>query len=136
MADTFAYLTGATDFEPTAAYEHLREQCPLYHETDHDPPFYVLSRFDDVVNVLKQPTLWEQPPTGRASSTRSPGVLGSADNPDHARHRRILQPAFLPTAIARLEPRSRPSPTSCSTRSSLWARVTSSSCTPRPSRPS
>ena len=33
------------------------------------------------------------------------GVLGSADNPDHARHRRVLQSAFLPTAIGRLEPR-------------------------------
>ena len=32
-------------------------------------------------------------------------MLGSTDDPDHARHRRTLRPAFLPTAIARLEPR-------------------------------
>ena len=104
MADTFAYLTGATDFEPTQAYEHLREQCPLYHVTDHQPPFYVVSRFDDVVSVLKQPTLWENH-HGPGVFYQEAGVLGSADNPDHARHRRVLQPAFLPTAIARLEPK-------------------------------
>ena len=104
MADTFAYLTGATDFEPTTAYEHLREQCPLYHVTDHQPPFYVVSRFEDVVSVLKQPTLWENH-HGPGVFYQEAGVLGSADNPDHARHRRVLQPAFLPTAIARLEPK-------------------------------
>ena len=32
-------------------------------------------------------------------------MLGSTDDPDHARHRRVLRSAFLPTAIARLEPR-------------------------------
>ena len=104
MADTFAYLSGATDFEPTTAYEHLREQCPLFHVTDHQPPFYVVSRFEDVVSVLKQPTLWENH-HGPGVFYQEAGVLGSADNPDHARHRRVLQPAFLPTAIARLEPK-------------------------------
>ncbi len=104
MADTFSYIDEATDFEPSEAYSHLRAQCPLHRVTDHEPPFFVVSRFSDVVGVLKQPDLWENR-DGPGVFYQEAGVLGSADNPDHARHRRILQPAFLPTAIARLEPK-------------------------------
>ncbi|HTH04493.1 MAG TPA: hypothetical protein VL916_01435, partial [Ilumatobacteraceae bacterium] len=48
----------ARRFEPTEHYADWRERCPLHHEADHDPPFYVLSRFDDVVATLKRPDLW------------------------------------------------------------------------------
>ena len=104
MADTYSHLTRAIEFEPSGAFQHLRERCPLHHEVDHDPPFYVLSRFRDVVEVLKQPDLWGNG-DGPGVFYQESGVLGSADNPDHARQRRVLQSAFLPTAIARLEPR-------------------------------
>jgi cytochrome P450 len=103
VSDAYSHLTRAKEFEPADAYEHLREQCPLYREDDHDPPFYVLSRFADVLDVLKQPNLWNNR-DGPGVFYQESGVLGSADNPDHARHRRILKPAFVPTAIARLEP--------------------------------
>ncbi len=79
-------------------------ECPLHAEPEHDPPFYVLSRFQDVVDVLKKPTLWNNG-DGPGVFYQETGVLGSADDPDHARHRRILRSAFLPSAIARLEPR-------------------------------
>ena len=71
---------------------------------EHDPPFYVLSRFRDVVEVLKQPAVWGNR-DGPGVFYQEAGVLGSTDDPDHARHRRVLRAAFLPTAIARLEPR-------------------------------
>ena len=44
--------------DPYPYFDHLREQCPLHHETAHEPSFYVLSRFNDVVGVLKQPDQW------------------------------------------------------------------------------
>jgi cytochrome P450 len=102
VTDTFSYPDEAKSFEPTDAYRHLREQCPLHHEADHEPPFYVVSRFADVVGVLKQPDLWGNR-HGPGVFYQQAGVLGSADNPDHARHRRVLQSAFLPTAIGRME---------------------------------
>ena len=77
--------------------------------------------------MLKQPALWGNL-TARASSTRRPGCSARPTTrprppPPHA------AVGFLP-AIARLEPRWRRSPTSCSTTSSRWAKATSSSCTP------
>jgi cytochrome P450 len=90
-------------FEPTERYEELRSECPLHKVADHDPPFYVLSRFDDILDVLKQPDLWGNR-EGPGVFYQENGVLGTTDEPDHTRHRHVLRPAFLPTAIQRLRP--------------------------------
>ncbi len=96
-------MAQATAFEPTEGYKQLREACPVYREDDHDPPFYVISRFDDVRSVLKSPRDWGNH-AGPGVFHQESGVLGSADDPDHARHRRVLRDAFVPTAIERLRP--------------------------------
>ena len=96
----------ARRFEPTEHYAEWRTSCPLHHEADHDPPFYVLSRFNDVLDVLKHPELWSNR-DGPGVQFLEPGVLGSADEPDHGRHRRVLRMSFLPTAIKQLEPQLR-----------------------------
>lgn len=103
MADTYSHLEHANDFEPSAGHHQLLAHHPLYRQDDHDPPFYVLSRFDDVVAAVKQPALWRNG-DGPGIFYQQGGVLGSADDPDHARHRRALRAAFVPTAIATLEP--------------------------------
>ncbi len=92
------------DLEPAAWLHELLEQRPLHREDDHDPPFLVLSRFDDVVATLKQPEVWQNGDGPGVFSQRG-GVLGSTDDPDHARQRRVLRPAFLPSAVKALRPR-------------------------------
>ncbi len=104
MTEGYSHTESARAFEPFDGYAKLREQCPVHAVAEHDPPFYVLSRFDDIVGVLKQPDLWGNR-DGPGVFYQEAGVLGSTDDPDHARHRRTLRSAFLPTAIARLEPR-------------------------------
>jgi cytochrome P450 len=99
----YSHLAQATAFEPTEGYKQLREQCPVYREDAHDPPFYVISRFEDVRAVLKSPKEWGNH-AGPGVFHQESGVLGSADDPDHARHRRVLRDAFVPTAIERLRP--------------------------------
>ena len=99
-------VDAARRFEPTDHYAEWREGCPLHHEAEHDPPFYVVSRFADVVDVLKQPDLWTNR-DGPGVQYLDPGVLGSADEPDHGRHRRVLRGAFMPVEIKRLEPQLR-----------------------------
>jgi cytochrome P450 len=100
----YSHVESAHVFEPFGDYAELRRECPLHAEREHEPPFYVLTRFHDIVGVLKQPALWGNR-DGPGVFHQEAGVLGSADDPDHARHRRTLRSAFLPTAIARLEPR-------------------------------
>lgn len=103
MTEPYSHLAQANAFEPTDGYRQLREQCPVYREDGHDPPFYVLSRFDDVRGVAKQPGVWRNH-DGPGVFFQETGVLGSTDDPDHARHRRVLRDGFVPTAIARLQP--------------------------------
>lgn len=103
MTEPYSHLAQAHAFEPTDGYRYLREQCPVYREDGHDPPFYVISTFDDVRSVVKQPDRWGNS-DGPGVFFQEAGVLGSADDPDHARHRRVLRDAFVPTAIARLQP--------------------------------
>jgi cytochrome P450 len=96
------YLGGAMAMEPSVLYRTLRDECPLHHVTDHDPDFFVLSRFDDVVSTLLQATQWGNR-QGPGVFVQEGGVLGGADDPDHQRHRRVLRDAFLPTVINRME---------------------------------
>lgn len=100
----YSHAQAATSLEPTTPYAELRQRCPLHHEADHDPPFYILTRFDDVLDTLKQPAVWANR-HGPGVFFQDAGVLGTTDNPDHARHRRVLQRSFTPTAIERLETR-------------------------------
>ncbi|MDF2731765.1 MAG: cytochrome [Desertimonas sp.] len=96
----------ARDFEPTRHYGPWRQRCPLHLESDHDPPFYVLSRFDDIVDALRHPELWRNS-DGPGVFYQERGVLGTTDEPDHGRHRQVLRASFTPSAIDRLEPRIR-----------------------------
>jgi cytochrome P450 len=97
------HVDRAREFEPTAHYPALRERCPLHHEADHDPSFFVLSRFDDIIDVLKEPGVWGNA-DGPGVFYQESGVLGTTDDPDHARHRRLLRPAFVPNVIELMAP--------------------------------
>ncbi len=98
------HLDPTVRVEPWAVYERLRAECPVMHRADHDPPFYVVTRHEDVGAILRDDENWRNR-EGPGVLRQLGGVLGSADDPDHARQRAALRPAFLPTVIARLEPR-------------------------------
>jgi cytochrome P450 len=100
----YRHADHSRDFEPTQSYAVLRERCPVHHEAHHDPPFFVLTRFADVVDALKHPEQWRNR-DGPGVFYQEHGVLGTADDPDHSRHRRVLRSAFLPAAIEELAPR-------------------------------
>lgn len=99
---SYSHLGRANDLEPSDGHRFLRG-CPVHHETAHDPPFFVVSRHADVLDVLKAPETWGNR-RGPGVFHQESGVLGSADDPDHRRHRGVLRDAFLPTVIARREP--------------------------------
>jgi cytochrome P450 len=104
MNARYRHVENAKSFEPTDRYVTLREECPVHHEADHDPPFFVLTSFDDVVGTLRDHELWRNG-QGPGVFRQTGGVLGTTDEPDHSRHRRVLRSAFVPTAIERLAPR-------------------------------
>jgi cytochrome P450 len=100
----YSHLEHANDLEPSVGHRHLREHCPLHREDSHDPAFYVVSRHDDVFDVVTNPTRWCNG-EGVGVFVQPGGVLGTADDPDHRRQRKVLQDAFRPAAIESLAPR-------------------------------
>ncbi len=101
---TYSHLEHANDLEPAAGHHHLIEHCPLHKEDTFDPPFYVVSRHEDVLSMLTDPVQWTNG-DGPGVFFQEGGVLGSADDPDHRRQRKVLQDGFRPAAIASLAPR-------------------------------
>jgi len=100
--EPYSHLAHANDVEPSVGHRVLREQCPLHVEESHDPPFHVISRHADVFDVVMRPEEWRNG-FGVGVNPSLGGVLGTTDDPDHRRHRRILQDTFRPASIARLD---------------------------------
>jgi cytochrome P450 len=98
---SYSHLERANDVEPSDGHRYLREQCPLHVEESHDPPFYVVSKHVDVFDLLTRHSEWRNG-FGVGVNTGPDGVLGTTDEPDHRRQRRLLQDSFRPAAIARL----------------------------------
>jgi cytochrome P450 len=100
----YSHLAHANDLEPSVGHRHLLAECPLHHEATSDPPFYVVSRHEDVIDVVTHPERWGNG-DGPGIFHQQGGVLGSADDPDHKRQRKVLQDGFRPTAINALAAR-------------------------------
>src|SRR5688500_13671252 len=97
----------------------LRDQAPVY-ETPLG--FWVLTKYDDVLRFVRDPKTSVEDRHANPSlmthmqeqsmadlgidpdERRNRAMLG-LDSPDHTRLRRLVQKAFTPRAIARLEPR-------------------------------
>lgn len=101
---TYSHLEHANDHEPSAGHHHLIEKCPLHQEDTFDPPFYVVSRHEDVLAMVTAPTQWLNG-DGPGVFYQVGGVLGSADDPDHRRQRKVLQDGFRPAMVDALTPR-------------------------------
>ena len=101
---TYSHLEHANDLEPSAGHHHLIEKCPLHKEDTFDPPFYVVSRHEDVLAMVTAPTQWLNG-DGPGVFYQVGGVLGSADDPDHRRQRKVLQDGFRPAMVDALTPR-------------------------------
>ena len=101
---TYSHLEHANDLEPSAGHHHLIEKCPIHHEDTFDPPFYVVSRHEDVLAMVTSPNQWLNG-DGPGVFYQVGGVLGSADDPDHRRQRKVLQDGFRPAMVDALTPR-------------------------------
>lgn len=107
----YSHLARANDLEPSAGHRVLRARCPVHTETSVgtsvatsvESSFHVVARHTDVLDVLTRPDEWRNG-FGVGINEQPGGVLGTTDDPDHRRQRRVLQDSFRPSAIARLDP--------------------------------
>jgi len=107
--DTF--VTGV----PHDAFRLLRSEAPLYfHPEPRGPGFWALTKYDDVLDVSKDPerfSSWrggtniEDYPADDMTMIRT--LMLNMDPPQHAKFRKLVRTGFTPRMIAKLEPRVR-----------------------------
>jgi cytochrome P450 len=101
----------ATD--PWSKYEELRSNCPVAH-TDSHGGFWVVSKYDDVVQVARDDTTFSSCPTTVIPDSGVYNLIPlQSDPPDLQRYREALQPFFTPKAIAAHAPRIREFTNNC-----------------------
>ena len=98
LYDPFAPETLA---DPMAAYAELREKCPVHRFEDFTPSFATITRYDDVVAVLKDTAQWSSRYGQTPQFTRGTGL--NQDPPDHTEFRKLFQKGFTPKRIARVK---------------------------------
>ena len=113
-------LTDFTPFDPAfaedpyPAFTALREQSPVHHV---DKLGWLVSRYDDVVAVCRDPGLWSSrsgpssvPDSDRIKEIRQTGypkvdTLLTCDPPEHKRYRSLVGNAFSTRRVAAIEDR-------------------------------
>lgn len=104
MMESIDLFTREMQRDPHQTYRLLREQAPVYREPRFNS--WVLTRFDDVYHALRD---WEtfSSAQGIAPGFRGDGfgriVLITTDPPRHHRLRAIVNKAFTPRMVARLD---------------------------------
>ncbi len=92
--------------DPYPTFARLREEAPLYYNSEHD--FYALSRFADVDKALVDHVTFSSArgiivELIKANLDIPPGLLIMEDPPVHDIHRKLLSRMFTPRKIAALE---------------------------------
>lgn len=90
--------------DPWAAYRRLRDEAPLYRDPKNG--IFAVSRYDDVVEVAKQPDLYCSG-KGVRPIVLSPMSILTLDGAEHARQRRFVSQGFTPSRVQALDERIR-----------------------------
>ncbi|WP_437923950.1 cytochrome P450 [Sorangium sp. So ce291] len=117
MSHAFNLLAPEVIEDPHPHYAALRERAPVCQVEPRG--YWAVSRYDDVVHVLKHPELFSSAGTFEARRQllderllREPMPAGdvniiTSDPPVHTQMRKLISGAFTPRAIAQLEARVR-----------------------------
>lgn len=87
--------------DPFPAYARLRASCPVHHHERFTPPFFTVSRHDDVVEVLRDTGTWSMKYGPSPQYTRGAGLV--SDPPEHTEFRRLFSRGFTPRTVGGLE---------------------------------
>ncbi|UOY02495.1 cytochrome P450 [Blastococcus sp. PRF04-17] len=89
--------------DPGPAHARLLAECPVHRFEGFEPPFYTLSRYEDVAWALKDTTTFSSRYGQGPRFTEERGM--KSDPPMHTFFRRLVSKAFTPRAVAAMEPR-------------------------------
>lgn len=89
--------------DPAVSHDELLQRCPVHLCRDFDPPFYTLSRYEDVQAALRDVDTFSSQFGQGPRFTEPQGML--CDPPQHTHMRKLVQQAFAPKAMANLRGR-------------------------------
>jgi cytochrome P450 len=87
---------------PWHLWARLRREDPVYRvENGFDGPYWAVTRYSDIVSVETRPEIFRNGPklTMTGSSESGTRMIVSMDPPDHAKHRAMANPYFMPRSI-------------------------------------
>lgn len=79
---------------PAAGHRELLERCPVHRTDQFDPPFYTLSRYEDVEQALRDIDTFSSQYGQGPRFTNPQGML--CDPPQHTFMRKLVQRALRP----------------------------------------
>lgn len=89
--------------DPAVSARKLLAGPRCRHYPQFDPPFYIVSRYDDVQRILRDPETFL---SGHGQGPNfAPPVGVVSDPPSHTFFRQLVQEDFLPRSISKLRPR-------------------------------
>jgi cytochrome P450 len=99
------------DHEPWELFDLLLRDAPVYRHPEPDGDgFWVVTRYDDVLAVVRDPKTFSSEVGGAATIQTLPDDVLEArrnflefDPPKHGRYRRLISTSFTPGAVARYE---------------------------------
>lgn len=91
-----------------AIFAYMREECPVAYSDAHGG-FWVLTRYEDVMQVVHDDVTWSKLAGMSIPSNREPEdpptfLPGDLDPPEHDVYRHLLDPLLSPSALIRLAP--------------------------------
>ncbi len=94
---TYDLLDPQTHVDPWPMYTWLREEAPLYWDSTNE--VWAVSRYDDVVAVSKDPTMFTSMEGNRPRLPADPSFI-HLDGPPHRDYRGLIQSVFGGTSVA------------------------------------
>ncbi len=99
------------DHEPWEVFELLQREAPVYRHPEPDGRgFWAVTKYDDVLAVLRDPKTFSSEVGGAATIEDLPEDVLAArrnflefDPPKHGRYRRLISRNFTPPAVAKYE---------------------------------
>lgn len=89
-----------THIDPWEMYTWLREECPLYWDRHNE--LWVVSRYEDIVEISKDPRLYTSELGNRPKLPPDPSFI-NFDGARHRDYRGLIQSVFGGTSVAAME---------------------------------
>ena len=95
-----------------AVFQKLRAEAPVYFHPEPDGPgFHAVTRYDDVIQVVREPILYASGHGTQIVNRRAEGhgasSVHNSDPPYHTYLRNLVLPSFGPSALRKIEPKVR-----------------------------